>query len=72
LAAQNPHLATRGAAETATPIRTGRPIISPGFTPKPLNVLGLMTHPENLIDPLVGGTDGWGLFASLAGFIKAA
>jgi phosphoribosylformylglycinamidine synthase I len=30
------------------------------------NVLGLMPHPENLIDPLVGGIDGRGLFASLA------
>jgi phosphoribosylformylglycinamidine synthase subunit PurQ / glutaminase len=30
------------------------------------NVLGLMPHPENLIDPLVGGTDGLRLFASLA------
>jgi len=30
------------------------------------NVLGLMPHPENLIDPLVGGTDGRGLFESLA------
>jgi phosphoribosylformylglycinamidine synthase len=29
------------------------------------NVLGLMPHPENLIDPLVGGIDGRGLFASL-------
>jgi phosphoribosylformylglycinamidine (FGAM) synthase-like amidotransferase family enzyme len=25
-----------------------------------------MPHPENLIDPLVGGTDGRGLFESLA------
>jgi phosphoribosylformylglycinamidine synthase len=31
------------------------------------NVLGLMPHPENLIDPLVGGIDGRGLFESLAG-----
>ena len=31
-----------------------------------LNVLGLMPHPENLIDPLVGGIDGTGMFASLA------
>jgi phosphoribosylformylglycinamidine synthase subunit PurQ / glutaminase len=31
-----------------------------------LNVLGLMPHPENLIDPLVGGVDGLRLFASLA------
>ncbi len=29
------------------------------------NVLGLMPHPENLIDPLVGGIDGRALFASL-------
>ncbi len=28
-------------------------------------VLGLMPHPENLIDPLVGGIDGRGLFTSL-------
>ena len=38
-------------------------IYSEGF-----NVLGLMPHPENLIDPLVGGTDGRGLFESLAAF----
>jgi hypothetical protein len=31
-----------------------------------------MPHPENLIDPLVGGTDGRGLFESLAGFAEAA
>lgn len=30
-----------------------------------LRVLGMMPHPENLIDPLVGGTDGLGLFESL-------
>ena len=30
------------------------------------NVLGLMPHPENLIDPLVGGVDGRGMFESLA------
>ncbi len=30
-----------------------------------LNVLGMMPHPENLIDPLVGGTQGLGLFESL-------
>lgn len=29
------------------------------------NVLGLMPHPENLIDSLTGGTDGTGVFASL-------
>jgi phosphoribosylformylglycinamidine synthase len=30
------------------------------------NVLGLMPHPENLVDPLVGGTDGRPMFAALA------
>ncbi|GJD95542.1 phosphoribosylformylglycinamidine synthase subunit PurQ [Methylobacterium iners] len=30
------------------------------------NVLGLMPHPENFVEDLVGGTDGRGLFASLA------
>lgn len=42
-------------------------IYSPGF-----NVLGLMPHPENLIDSLTGGTDGRGLFDSLMGDKKAA
>ena len=37
-----------------------------------LNVLGMMPHPENLIDPLVGGIDGRGLFESIAAFAKAA
>jgi phosphoribosylformylglycinamidine synthase len=38
-----------------------------------LNVLGMMPHPENLIEDLVGGTDGRGLFESLvSGFPKAA
>ncbi|MGH6818621.1 MAG: phosphoribosylformylglycinamidine synthase subunit PurQ [Methylovirgula sp.] len=30
------------------------------------NVLGLMPHPENLVDSLVGGTDGRAMFESLA------
>jgi phosphoribosylformylglycinamidine synthase subunit PurQ / glutaminase len=37
------------------------------------NVLGLMPHPENLIDGKVGGTDGLPMFQSLAGkLLKAA
>ena len=36
-------------------------VYSEGF-----NVLGMMPHPENLIDPLVGGVDGRLLFDSLA------
>jgi phosphoribosylformylglycinamidine synthase len=31
-----------------------------------LRVLGLMPHPEDLVDPLMGGTDGKALFDSLA------
>ncbi len=37
-----------------------------GIYSEKLNVLGLMPHPENLVDPLVGGTDGLALFESLA------
>lgn len=36
-----------------------------GIYSENLRVLGLMPHPENLIETLVGGTDGRGLFASL-------
>ena len=43
-----------------------------GIYSEKLNVLGLMPHPENLIDPLVGGTDGRGLFESIACFSAAA
>ncbi len=39
-----------------------------GIYSEKFNVLGLMPHPENLIDPLAGGTDGRGLFESLAAF----
>jgi phosphoribosylformylglycinamidine synthase len=35
------------------------------FSPN-LRVLGLMPHPEDLVDPLMGGTDGQPLFAGLA------
>jgi len=37
-----------------------------GIYSERFNVLGLMPHPENLIDPLVGGVDGRGMFTSLA------
>ncbi|MDR3496824.1 MAG: phosphoribosylformylglycinamidine synthase subunit PurQ [Ancalomicrobiaceae bacterium] len=29
------------------------------------NVLGMMPHPENLVEPIQGGTDGRGIFASV-------
>jgi phosphoribosylformylglycinamidine synthase len=37
-----------------------------GIYSERLNVLGMMPHPENLIDGLAGGTDGLPLFQSLA------
>jgi phosphoribosylformylglycinamidine synthase I len=40
------------------------------FSPN-LRVLGLMPHPENLVDPLMGGEDGKPLFDSLASAIAA-
>ncbi len=36
------------------------------------NVLGMMPHPENLIETLQGGTDGRGLFESVAGTLASA
>ena len=36
-----------------------------GILSEKRNVLGLMPHPERVIDPLLGGTDGLGLFESL-------
>jgi phosphoribosylformylglycinamidine synthase subunit PurQ / glutaminase len=41
-----------------------------GIYSENFRVLGLMPHPENLIDPLVGGTDGRGLFESAADFVE--
>jgi phosphoribosylformylglycinamidine synthase len=37
-----------------------------GIFSKNLRILGLMPHPEDLVDPLMGGTDGKRLFDSLA------
>ncbi|WP_191085341.1 phosphoribosylformylglycinamidine synthase subunit PurQ [Roseococcus microcysteis] len=34
-------------------------------------VLGLMPHPENCVDPLVGGTEGLPLFTSIAAHVAA-
>jgi phosphoribosylformylglycinamidine synthase len=37
-----------------------------GIYSEKLNVLGLMPHPENLVDHVVGGIDGRGMFESLS------
>ncbi|RJF76692.1 phosphoribosylformylglycinamidine synthase subunit PurQ [Rhodopseudomonas palustris] len=36
------------------------------------NVLGMMPHPENHVEPIMGSTDGRGLFEGLAAHLKAA
>jgi phosphoribosylformylglycinamidine (FGAM) synthase-like amidotransferase family enzyme len=43
-----------------------------GVYSKDLNVLGLTPHPENLIDPLAGGTDGRGMFESVASLLPGS
>ena len=50
---------------TANANRNGSLNSIAGIYSERLNVLGLMPHPENLIDGLVGGTDGRGMFESL-------
>ena len=50
---------------TADANRNGSMNSIAGIYSEKLNVLGMMPHPENLIDDLVGGTDGRGLFESL-------
>ena len=51
---------------TADANRNGSLNAIAGIYSERVNVLGLMPHPENLVDPLVGGTDGRGMFESLA------
>jgi phosphoribosylformylglycinamidine synthase subunit PurQ / glutaminase len=41
-----------------------------GVFNKTRTVLGLMPHPENATDPLLGGTDGSAFFAGLAGALR--
>ncbi|MBB3771463.1 phosphoribosylformylglycinamidine synthase [Angulomicrobium tetraedrale] len=43
-----------------------------GIVSEKLNVLGLMPHPENHVDPLLGPTDGRALFESIAGVLERA
>ncbi|MDQ2953459.1 MAG: phosphoribosylformylglycinamidine synthase subunit PurQ, partial [Pseudomonadota bacterium] len=42
-----------------------------GILSEKLNVLGLMPHPENHVDPAVGPTDGRGLFESVKAALAA-
>jgi phosphoribosylformylglycinamidine synthase subunit PurQ / glutaminase len=57
---------------TADANRNGSLNAIAGIYSEKLNVLGLMPHPENLVDPLVGGTDGRGMFEGLVGSLAKA
>ena len=43
-----------------------------GIVSEKLNVLGLMPHPENHVDPLIGPTDGRALFESMVDALERA
>ena len=43
-----------------------------GILSEKLNVFGLMPHPENHVDPVVGSTDGRGFFESIRTALEAA
>jgi phosphoribosylformylglycinamidine synthase len=55
---------TGDVAEEANPNGSTRSIA--GILSPNLRILGLMPHPEDLVDPLMGGTDGKPLFDALA------
>ncbi|CAO4186420.1 phosphoribosylformylglycinamidine synthase subunit PurQ [Methylorubrum extorquens] len=55
-----------GGALTEDANRNGSLNYIAGIYSEQRNVLGMMPHPENFVDGLVGGTDGKGLFDSLA------
>ncbi len=58
--------ATPAGAITAEANRNGSARNIAGVYSPNLRVLGLMPHPEDLVDPLLGGTDGKPLFDALA------
>jgi phosphoribosylformylglycinamidine synthase len=60
---------TGEATEGANPNGSARNIA--GILSPNLKVLGLMPHPEDLVDPLMGGTDGKPLFDGLAAALAA-
>jgi phosphoribosylformylglycinamidine synthase subunit PurQ / glutaminase len=54
-------------SEAANPNGSARNIA--GIVSAEGNVLGMMPHPERSVDPLLGSTDGAGLFRSVASFL---
>lgn len=60
----------RGEATEAANLNGSRRSIA-GILSENRRVMGLMPHPEDLVDPLLGGTDGKPLFDSLAAALAA-
>ena len=58
--------ATSAGEVTPEANRNGSARAIAGILSPDLRVLGLMPHPEDLVDPLMGGTDGKALFDALA------
>ena len=58
--------ATAGGDVAAAANRNGSARNIAGIYSENLRVLGMMPHPEDLVDPLMGGTDGKPLFDALA------
>jgi phosphoribosylformylglycinamidine synthase len=63
--------ATPGGAVTPAANRNGSARSIAGILSPNLRILGLMPHPEDLVDPLLGGEDGKPLFDSLAEALAA-
>jgi phosphoribosylformylglycinamidine synthase len=63
--------ATPAGDVTAAANRNGSARNIAGILSPNLRVLGLMPHPEDLVDPLMGGTDGKPLFDGLAAALAA-
>ena len=63
--------ATPQGALTAEANRNGSARNIAGILSPNLRILGLMPHPEDLVDPLMGGTDGKPLFDGLVAALAA-
>ena len=62
--------ATGEATEAANPNGSWHNIA--GITNQAGNVLGMMPHPERAMEPLLGSTDGMGLFTSMVSSLSGA
>ena len=63
---------TPGGEATEAANRNGARNNIAGIVSENRRILGMMPHPEDLVDPLMGGTDGLPLFESIAGTFATA